>query len=61
MALAEATFVAAGPLSEQTPSSLRIQNAMLEAVQKAQSEGVTDSVEVRALILAARDAAAAAG
>ena len=55
----EATFVMAGPgiLAGPLESALAIEQAMLAAVQKAQAEGVTNTDEIRARILAARDAA----
>jgi hypothetical protein len=56
MPVVEAVFVMAGPLGAQTPHSKRVEAAMLAAVQKAQAEGLTDPDEIRARMMAARDA-----
>jgi hypothetical protein len=57
MPVVEAVFIMAGPLGGHTPHSKRVEAAMLAAVQKAQTEGLTDPHEIRARMMAARDAA----
>ncbi len=57
MPVVEAVMVASGTVGQRTEADDRITRAMLDAVEKAQNEGVTDPVEIRARILAARDAA----
>ncbi len=58
MPVAEAAFVMVSPLGVSAARKASIEAAMFEALQKAQNEGLTDPAEIRARILAARDAVA---
>jgi hypothetical protein len=53
-----ATAIMRRNASDDEARSRRLEAAMLEAAQKARTEGITDPVEVRALILEARAKAA---
>lgn len=57
MPVVEAAFVMVAPLAgEMTLQDKRVEQVMLDALQQAQAEGVTDSEAIKARILAARDA-----
>jgi hypothetical protein len=55
-----ATAIMRRNASDDEARARRLEAAMLEAAQKARTEGITDPVEVRALILEARAKAAEA-
>jgi hypothetical protein len=55
MPVVEATFVMTGPLFGGEGDKA-VEAAMIEAVRRAQAEGLTDPDEIRVRILAARDA-----
>jgi uncharacterized protein YdgA (DUF945 family) len=51
-----AAFSAAATMGGQTPLAKKIEAAMVEAIKQAQAEGITDQDEIRARMLAAREA-----